>query len=307
MTVPASIAATSGALDRRDLVATLFHATGATSLLGLVLNSRLLRGPIVRAVSYHETPERDRASFRRHLQYYLRRMTALGEGDLGAFLSGALTLERPGLLLTFDDGFKNNYTVAADVLDEFGVKGFFFVPINFMATADQPESARGFVSEHLYEGHAPPTTWPIEDYLPMSWADLRELVRRGHSVGCHGMQHQALGPLTDASQLQREVVEAKVVLEKQLGAPVSCFCWPFGTLASYSREAFALIRQHYRYAFTTFGAPLFAGDDPYTIDRARVEPRMGLARVSWAVQGPAEIYLRNRRKQFEAIVGHDVR
>lgn len=287
--------------NRRDLAARLAAATGVTHAVGSVLNARRLRGDLVRAVNYHATPAADREQLRRHLDYYLRHFAPLGEADLTPFLAGALSLSRPGVLLTFDDGFRNNYDVAADVLDQFGVKGFFFVPAGFIQLSGNQSAAREFVSQNLYLGR-PPADWGDADYQPMSWDDLRDLIRRGHAVGCHGLNHVALGPTTDERVLRREIIEAKSVLEGELGTQVSSFCWPFGTLPSYSRDAFALIRRHYRYAFTTFGAPLLVGDSPYVIDRASVESHMGLARAKWAVQGPAEIYLRNRRRRFAAIV-----
>ena len=290
-----------GGTDRRDLVASVAQATGATHALGLVLNSRRLRGDMVRAVSYHETPEIDRENFRTHLQYYVRHLTPLREVDLASFLGGSLKLTRPGLLVTFDDGFKSNYEVAADVLDQFGVKGFFFVPAGFIQQSGSPAAARDYVANKLYPGSAP-AGWGDEDFQPMSWDDLRDLVRRGHTVGCHGLNHVALGPDPDEETLRREIIEAKSVLERELGTPVTSFCWPFGTLASYSQSAFELIRQHYTYAFSTFAQPLLPGANPHAIDRSRLEPRMGLARVRWSVQGPAELYLRSRRKRFETLV-----
>lgn len=287
--------------DRRDLAASLAAATGVTHAVGCVLNARRLRGDLVRAVNYHATPAADREQLRRHIDYYLRHFVPLGEGDLTPFLAGSQRLSRPGLLLTFDDGFRNNYDVAADLLDQFGVKGFFFVPAGFIQLSGSQSAARDYVSQNLYLGR-PPAGWGDADCQPMSWNDLRDLIRRGHSVGCHGLDHVALGPQTGDRVLRREIIEAKSVLEEELGTPVSSFCWPFGALSSYSRDAFALIRRHYRYAFTTFGAPLLVGDSPYVIDRASVESDMGLARAQWAVQGPAEIYLRNRRKRFATIV-----
>lgn len=294
-------------LDWRDLSASVAQVTGATSAAGWALNSRRLRGDLVRAVNYHATPVAAREQFQRHIDYYLRHFVPIGEADLAPFLAGSLKLSRPGLLLTFDDGFKNNYDVAADLLDQFGVKGFFFVPANFIRRSGNQAAAKEYVSHNLFLGH-PPADWSDADCQPMSWDDLRDLIRRGHSVGCHGLDHVALGPNTDEQILRREIVDAKSVLEDELGTPVSSFCWPFGTLSSYSRDAFALIQQHYRYAFTTFAAPLLVGDSPYVIDRASVESHVGLARARWAVQGPAEMYLRNRRRQFAAIVdGVDAR
>ena len=56
---------------------------------------------------------------------------------------------------------------------------------------------------------------------------LREIVRRGHALGCHGFDHELLTGKT-AEQFEREAAEAKRIIEKAAGVPVtgyraSCF------------------------------------------------------------------------------------
>ena len=127
--------------------------------------------------------------------------------------------------------------------------------------------------------------------MPMTWSDLRDLVRRGHTIGCHTMTHHALGGHQEEQTLYREIVEAKFVIERSIGTTVRAFCWPFGSLSSYSKEAFDLVRRHYSYGFTTFGAPLLVGGSPYGIDRSPVQASMRLPRVRCAVQGVTELWL----------------
>ena len=279
----------------REMAAVGLQATGTTAGLGFILNSRL-RGGLVRGVNYHATPEVDRDNFRSHIRYYRRSFTVLGAAELTAFLEGALPLERPGLIVTFDDGFRTNYTVAADVLDEFGIKGFFFIPAHFIQCAGSLVASKEFVAQRLRE------PWRDEDFMPMTWNDLRDLVRRGHTVGCHTMTHHALGGHQEEQTLYREIVEAKFVIERSIGTTVQAFCWPFGSLSSYSKEAFDLVRRHYSYGFTTFGAPLLVGGSPYGIDRSPVQASMRLPRVRCAVQGVTELWLARRRRRFETLV-----
>ena len=287
-------------VDWRGLAAGVLGVTGGTALLGWMLNSRR-RGGLVRGVNYHATPEVDRDNFRSHIHYYRRSFTILGATELTAFLEGALTLDRPGLVVTFDDGFRSNYAVAADVLDEFGVKGFFFIPADFIQCAERPDAAKEFVARQLGWGSAS-ESWCDEDCMPMAWDDVRDLVRRGHSIGCHTMTHSALGEHEDGQTLYREVVEAKLVIERSLGTGVAAFCWPHGSLSSHSKAAFDLVRRHYSYAFTTFAAPLFVGSSPHAIDRSPVEASMWLPRVRCAVQGVTELWLGSQRRRFEALI-----
>jgi peptidoglycan/xylan/chitin deacetylase (PgdA/CDA1 family) len=62
---------------------------------------------------------------------------------------------------------------------------------------------------------------------PMSWSELRTLTREGHEVGSHSMSHSVLREDLCADQ-HREVAESRRVLEKNVRAPITSFCFPTG-------------------------------------------------------------------------------
>lgn len=81
-------------------------------------------GPFIRAVNYHATPEADADQFRKHLAFYREHYSDVTYDDLCRFLEqGTWTKPKPGLLLSFDDGYRDNATVAAPLLEEFGLTG----------------------------------------------------------------------------------------------------------------------------------------------------------------------------------------
>lgn len=49
---------------------------------------------------------------------------------------------------------------------------------------------------------------------------IREIVRRGHSIACHGLDHELLYK-KDVDQFKNEVIEAKEIIEKASGCPVN--------------------------------------------------------------------------------------
>lgn len=288
----------------RNAAAAVLDRLGLVAVAGNILNSARVRGPLVRAVNYHGTPHSSRENFARHCQYYARRFQPLSEGDLPQFLSGHLALERVGLLLTFDDGLRSNYRVAAALLDDFEFKGIFFVPVAFIETASESADAQrrfyGRINTCLSGDRE-----SAEDYEPMSWEDLRDLLRRGHAVGSHTTSHTSLGKGIGPDVLRREVVDSKRILEERLGQTIRSFCWPFGRMADYSRAGYELVRANYQFAFTTFAGPLRIGGSPYVIHRSNVESNMSLARVKAATQGMTELYFLRRRRQFEQRVSAD--
>jgi peptidoglycan/xylan/chitin deacetylase (PgdA/CDA1 family) len=69
----------------------------------------------------------DAALFREHLMAMRLYADPVSESDLLAAISGRATLPRRGFMITFDEGYKDNATIAAPILKELGLPATFFV------------------------------------------------------------------------------------------------------------------------------------------------------------------------------------
>ena len=119
-------------------------------------------------------------------------------GMRGVNVSDALKFAEPAVCITFDDGCETDLISAAPVLKQFGFGATFY-------------AVSGFIGKPGY----------------LSVAQLRELQRLGFEVGCHSMSHPYLTDLDEAG-LQREIADAKTMLEQMLGAPIQHFSCPGG-------------------------------------------------------------------------------
>jgi len=280
----------------------LCRQTGLTWLVNLYAHSTRLRGSLIRSVNYHGTPAAYREQLAAHFEYYRHKFTPVSEHDLLAFIEGDLQLKRQGIIVTFDDGLRNHYTVALNLLDEFGLKGIFFLPVRFIDLAHGPDGpCHQFFHDHirtdLDEIHRAP-----EDRLPMSWEQAKEIIERGHAVGCHTMNHQTLGDDRSEEFLRLEIVWAKAEMEQRLGQPVNSFCWPVGQLGHYGQKAMRLVRQHYRLAFSNFAVPLGRNGNPHLINRANVEANYSLPAVRFGIGGLEELWFLRRWQRVQNIV-----
>ncbi len=108
------------------------------------------------------------------------------------------------------------------------------------------------------------------DGLMMSWDDARNLARRGHIVGCHTRSHPNLAYVGDGC-LHGELIESKLKLERELGAPVAHFSYPHPALIpQWSERTLAVTRQAgYATAVLTTGGPVRSGQDPLLLTRIR--------------------------------------
>lgn len=117
--------------------------------------------------------------------------------------------DRPTVLFTFDDGYRDVLDYALPILDAFGIRALFFL-ISDRSTAPTPV----------------PSSQPWDAYL--GWEDARELERAGHLVGAHSRTHMKLTELdADAQSAEIDGSLASVATELARPGPVH-FAYPYG-------------------------------------------------------------------------------
>lgn len=105
------------------LLARAFDLTGLNRVL-LGLQARI-GGPDLRALNYHDVPPAGAAAFEVKRASYARLFEPVGMLELLDLLAGRWTHQRPGLLLSFDDGLKSHAEVVAPLLERYGFPGWF--------------------------------------------------------------------------------------------------------------------------------------------------------------------------------------
>ncbi|HPS20398.1 MAG TPA: polysaccharide deacetylase family protein [Candidatus Omnitrophota bacterium] len=109
------------------------------------------------------------------------------------------------ITITFDDGYKDTFLSAAGFLHEKGLRATFAVP-----------------SEHI--GNT------LENRHVIDPGDIASLVRMGHEIASHTVSHKNILDvynLHGEETVRREFSVSKKELEKETGAPVRAFVFPF--------------------------------------------------------------------------------
>ena len=119
--------------------------------------------------------------------------------ELYDFLAGRGTLPDRPVLITFDDGYEDNYTNAYPILKKYNLKATIFI-------------VTGFVSKR-------------KGYL--TWDQLREMEKNGITAQSHTVTHAPLPELPD-DRIREELVESKRKAEAELGHPVEYIAYPTG-------------------------------------------------------------------------------
>lgn len=156
-------------------------------------------------------------------------------------------------VITFDDGFLNNYENALPVLSEFGFTATNYFVANQLGGSNVWDNAVGV---------------PLSPC--MSVAQMREWAALGHEVGAHTLDHVNLEKTPD-DEARRQIAECKSKLEDMLGSEVTNFAYPYGGNLPIHRE---MCREAgYETATTTVHARARATDDPFGMPRVYVRRR----------------------------------
>ena len=115
------------------------------------------------------------------------------------------------LAITFDDGYLDNYEVAAPILYRLGLPSTFFVVTQFLGTNVVPWWDVKLVRQ---------PGW-------MTWDQVRSLRDQGFDIGAHTRTHVDLGQV-DGDDAELEIRGSKADIETNLGVTPRHFAYPYG-------------------------------------------------------------------------------
>ena len=108
------------------------------------------------------------------------------------------------VVITFDDGYRDFYTDAMDVIKQCGFTATLFL------TTDRVRQTSARVQGADY----------------MTWSEVRELQAEGIRFGSHTVTHPDLRSL-DSDRLEYEIGYSKEIIEQNVGVAVDAFSYPF--------------------------------------------------------------------------------
>ena len=148
----------------------------------------------------------------------------------------------PTVVLTFDDGYADNFLNLRAVATETGISATLFVTTRPVETGQEFE-------HDLVNG--------TKGFLPLTWDQIRYWSARGTEFGSHTRTHLNCGTV-DRANLQSEIAGSKNDLETQLGKPVGLFAFPYGKRENMSLEAMHLAASTYSHYVSSFGGEDFS-------------------------------------------------
>lgn len=184
----------------------------------------MVNNAYLRVINYNALLKSDLAGFDAEMEYYSQHFTPVTLEDLDEFYATRKwPKEKPGLVLNLYGGYRCHYDLMAPIIEKYGFTAWFHIPGYFL---DVPvEEQAEYASQNLVMPHE------LNDYpdgrIAMTWAEVAELARR-HEVSCQAGIHFRITKQSGDADLRREIVDAKLRIERKIDRPIRLFSWRYG-------------------------------------------------------------------------------
>ncbi|WP_378951942.1 polysaccharide deacetylase family protein [Pelosinus sp. sgz500959] len=216
---------------------------GTSSVIASRNENNLINLKEVPILNYHKVDVLNHAlsissqEFEEQMEYlYKNGYTAITPDQLMSYLKYGKELPTKPILITFDDGYLDNYTNAYPIMKKYGFTATIFIVTNLVGS----------------------------DPRFMTWDQVREMQQNGIVFGSHTVNHQSLTGLSN-EQIMNELTQSREEIARQLGKSPKYFAYPTGT---YNPEIEEMVRSvGYKAAFTINYGQVGADSDLYALER----------------------------------------
>jgi peptidoglycan/xylan/chitin deacetylase (PgdA/CDA1 family) len=164
--------------------------------------------------------------------------------ELAKSIKDKRMLKKNKVVITFDDGYKDNFQYAYPVLKKLGF------PATVFLISD-------FVGKYLSNKKE-----------LLNWDEIALMSKNKISFGGHTKRHFYLGSVKDERTALEEIVGSKKTIEQKIGMPVDYFCYPTGGFNERVKE---MVKEAgYKGACTTNRGFVDFNRDAYELKRVKV-------------------------------------
>jgi peptidoglycan/xylan/chitin deacetylase (PgdA/CDA1 family) len=180
------------------------------------------------------------------------------------------------LIITFDDGTRDNYLVAFPILNEFKFSGVFFLVTDYI-------NETKVFSWLTPEEHAIASSQDNQEYWrSLNNNDILEMSAEGACFGSHTKSHCNLTSL-ESNERIHELEDSKMYLEKLLNKQVKCFAYPYGKMNKAIQRS--VQKSGYKSAVSLIPGSNTVHTNPYALRRILIYGQDSLSTFKRKVEG----------------------
>lgn len=118
-------------------------------------------------------------------------------------LKDRAVFEGKSVLITFDDGYKDNFSIVTPILQKYNVPAIFFITTGLVGSE-------------------------VKGLKMMNWEEIKRIsVDNLFEIGGHTITHRKLHKL-NLGEVEKEIEESKRILEEKLSKSIKAFAYPYG-------------------------------------------------------------------------------
>lgn len=142
--------------------------------------------------------------------------------------------------ITLDDGYKDNFTYAFEILKKYNLPATMFVIVNEVGRSDR-----------------------------LSWEEIKIMQNSGLiAFGSHAVGPEPLINIKSKEELKKQIFDSKRILEEKLGAKIQLFSYPEGRFNEEIRQL--VIDAGYTVSVATNPGKNYPDDDLFALKRLRI-------------------------------------
>lgn len=160
--------------------------------------------------------------------------------ELAALLKEKKKLPPKAISITFDDGYKDNFTYAFGILKKYNLPATMFIIVNEVGRFDR-----------------------------LSWEEIKIMQNSGLVVfGSHTVGPEPLINIKSKEELKKQIFDSKRILEEKLGTKIRLFSYPEGRFNEEIRQL--VIDAGYIASVATNPGKNYPDDDIFALKRLRI-------------------------------------
>lgn len=205
--------------------------------------------------------------FEEHLKFLKEHYNVLRLSDLGSALAEGKSLPEKSVILTFDDGYQDNFVTVFPLLKKYEMPATIFL-------------VSGFIDNRIRLKGA-------EQWSPVTWEQVREMNDSGLvDFGGHTDTHAVLTELDDINVVQ-EIGKSLDIIGARLDKKITLFAYPFGQGEHIPRAAIDILKERKDFvcACSTFWRTTHKSSQRFMVNRIIVGPTDTVTDLSVKIRG----------------------
>lgn len=264
----------------------------------LFVKKYLLTKPQLRVLMFHYVEKNRVKKFEKLIFELKSNFKILTPNEFEDIVLGKKKILKDSILLSFDDGYKSQFNVAKKILNKYKIKALFFITLNFIKMNTKTDIKKFLqynlkVNSNLKEN--------FHSIKNMTINDVNILLKKGHKIGAHTINHSDL-PSVSIFEQKNEIVSFKnKVFERFKIKNIKHFAFTFGEIKNMDFNSLMIASKNYQFLHTGLRGNNNKFDNKI-IFRDNCDLHLSLKEIFFFLYGFGDFYYLFRRLKIGKII-----